>query len=169
MSEQRRAFFPSWSSPFSLPFLGGGARSELERLIRRWMRASSKTILYFLPGTDPGGLLIPWSQMLSFSLSFFIFLDACTGRRWRLLHFSEGIQEWPKPDPDGRTMKQHLSCTSCWHLIIPTLEISQGQKKKQKKTPTERPMRSLMDEPRQKVFYRRLQWSRIQTNPLFQR
>lgn len=37
------------------------------------MRASSQTILYFVSGTDPGGLLIPWSQMLFFFSLFHFF------------------------------------------------------------------------------------------------
>ena len=68
-------------------------------------------IVFSLPYTGLRGMLIQWSQMPFFSsppLS-----NACMRHRCRLLHFSDHIQEWPRLDLDGKTMKQHLLYTSC--------------------------------------------------------
>lgn len=57
------------------------------------MWASSKTILYFHFCTQ--GREECWSSEAEMP-----FFNARMGHRWRLLHFSDCIQEWPKPDPE---------------------------------------------------------------------
>lgn len=120
-------FISSWSSGFFLSFLWGGSKWGFGGEARSEMNASvsQNDIVFSLPRR----MLIRWSRVPFF---FSPSPSACLGHCWRLFHFSARIQEWPKLDLDGRTVKQHLFCTSCWHIMILSFSLQIFQKKQQK-------------------------------------